>query len=494
MHDYLTFESEFDRLKKYFLLEGVGGDDDLEEGTSEDDDGKEEKKGKKEKKDGKSESEDTGDIESDDESESDGESDDDTDGLTDLDGDSDLDDLTGNPGDAPSEDDVNKDNGAPGAINPENLIRELTSGEDNIYARVGKAMAEKFPGKHSAKEIETPLRKVVAHAVKSFMKNKNYAPLPREAMRGVCDNLANAILKKAVVGGSQQAGKPRQAPTANEAVYYVRKAPVFEAEEMMEGALANIATAAAIGLGAANAANAATAGSAPESTLRANPAYVAMAQKAGQKADQKKAETVKKDAGSSSSATQSSASVPNAKDPKTVVFSDDSSYTLTPDDYVAYKLANNLPKNYTVSGGSAGSPAGTQATAVQKPTSSAAKQGAASSSSQGTRGVQKAGTGSATQAAVKGATKSSVGKGKTASAERCEAPQEEEKSEGWGKMLHRWAHKAVDKGGEIGAGLVGGAIGAAKGAYHGANAGYRYAKDAIDSQHDEMIGEHDANK
>ena len=490
MRDYLTFESEFDRLKKYFLLEGVDGDDDLEEGTNEDDDKK------KKKADG--ESGDTGDTESDGESasedESEDESGDDTDDLTDLDGDSDLDDLTGNPGDAPSEEDVNRDNGAPGAINPENLIRELTAGDDNIYTRVGKAMAEKFPGRHSAKEIEEPLRKVVAHAVKSFMKNKNYAPLPREAMRGVCDNLANAILKKAVAGGSRQEGRPRQAPAANEAVYYVRKAPVFEAEEMMEGALANIATAAAIGLGAANAANAATAGSAPESTLRANPAYVAMAQKAGQKADQKKAEAGKKDAKSSSSATQSSASVPNVKDPKTVVFSDDSSYTLTPDDYVAYKLANNLPKNYTVSGGSAGSPAGTQATAVQKPASSAAKQGAASSSSRGTRGVQKAGTGSATQAAVKGATKSSVGKGKPASAERCEAPQEEEKSEGWGKTLHRWAHKAVDKGGEIGAGLVGGAIGAAKGAYHGANAGYRYAKDAIDSQHDEMIDEHGSNK
>ena len=473
MRDYLTFESEFDRLKDYFLLEGVGNDDDLEEGSNDED-----KSSDSEDKEDPSEN--TEDTESTEKTETEETGDgDDQDALSDLDGDSDLGDLTGNPGDAPSEEDVNKEDGAPGAINPENLIKELTDGEDNIYTRVGKAMAEQFPGQPTVKEIEEPLRKSVAHAVKAYMKNKNYAPLTKEAMKGVCDKLADMVLRKAVKSAKEKKdgkGGKQQGNAATEAIYFVKKAPVFESEELMESFWKNAAAAAAIGLAGANAAHAATAESAPDATKMGTPAYARLVDQADKTADKKKGEVQKTNKQASSNSVQSSSStVPQTKNPGSVVFNKDSTYSLTPDDYVAYKLANNLPAHYTVTGGS-----------EKTPTSGNAKATA------GKADVQKKGTGSASQAAVKTDTKSSVNKGsskpRSSSAERCAAPQEE-KSEGWGKKFHRWAHQAVDKGGEIGAGLIGGAVGAAKGLYHGANEGYSKAKDAIEKDHDDMIQE-----
>ena len=76
-----TFESEFDRLKDYFLLEGVGNDDDLAEGTNEDTD--------KEDTDKEDKSEDTSDGEGSDDSgkEGEGEKEGEDEELTDLDGD-----------------------------------------------------------------------------------------------------------------------------------------------------------------------------------------------------------------------------------------------------------------------------------------------------------------------------------------------------------------------------------------------------------------------
>ena len=454
MRDYLTFESEFDRLKDYFLLEGVtGNDDDLEEGTNNE---------KPETSDDSSTGDDAGEpgknpVEA-------GKSDD-TGNLADLDGDSDLDEITGNPGDAPSAEGVNKEDGAPGAINPENLLKELAEGEDNVYTRVAKAMQEKFPAGCSVKDVKVPLEQATAHAVKAFMKNRNYAPLSKEAMKGVCDNIADTILKKCA--GKKPNPGPRQSPAANEAVYYVKKAPVFESEEIMEGALKNIALAGAIGLGAAGGANAATAESAPYATKAPTPLYQEFQKNADTKADRKKAD-VKTDA----TGKDDVSGVPNAKDPSSVVFSGSRTYTLTPDEYMTYKMANNLPAHYTVTGGSEGSRA-------------KGKTGG----EPGREDSVKAGAGSATQAAVKSDTKSSVGHGgksRGSSGERCAAPKEKE-SEGIGHTLHRWAHKAVDKGGEIGAGIIGGAVGAAKGLYHGANAGYSKAKDAIEKDHDKMI-------
>lgn len=472
MRDYLTFESEFDRLKDYFLLEGVGNDDDLEEGSNDED-----TSSKSEDKEDQSEN--TEDTESTDETESENNAEDDTNALSDLDGDSDLGDLTGNPGDAPSEEDVNKEDGAPGAINPENLIKELTEGEDNIYTRVGKAMAEQFPGQPTVKEIEEPLRKSVAHAVKAYMKNKNYAPLTKEAMKGVCDKLADMVLRKAVKSAKDKKdgnGEKQQGNAATEAIYFVKKAPVFESEELLESFWKNAAAAAAIGLAGANAAHAATAGSAPVATKMGTPAYARLVDQADKTAEQKKGEVKRTNKQASSSSAQSSSStVPQTSNPGSVVFNNDSTYNLTPDDYVTYKLANNLPAHYTVTGGSEKAPASSNAKATT-----------------GKAGVQKKGTGSTSQSAVKTDTKTSVNKGNSkpsrSSAERCVAPQEE-KSESWGQKFHRWAHKAVDKGGEIGAGVIGGAVGAAKGLYNGANAGYSKAKEALEKDHDEMINE-----
>jgi hypothetical protein len=473
MRDYLTFESEFDRLKDYFLLEGVGNDDDLEEGSNDED-----SSSKSEDKEEPSEK--TEDTESTEETDTEDNGDgDDQDALSDLDGDSDLDDLTGNPGDAPSEEDVNKEDGAPGAINPENLIKELTEGEDNIYTRVGKAMAEQFPGQPTVKEIEEPLRKSVAHAVKAYMKNKNYAPLTKEAMKGVCDKLADMVLRKAVKSAKDKKngnGKKQQGNVANEAIYFVKKAPVFESEELLESFWKNAAAAAAIGLAGANAAHSATAESAPDATKMGTPAYTRLVDQANKTAEQKKGDVQKTNKQASSSSVQSSSStVPQTSNPGSVVFNKDSTYNLTPDDYVTFKLANNLPAHYIVTGGSEKAPASSNAKATT-----------------GKAGVQKKGTGSASQSAVKTDTKASVNKGNSkpssSSAERCVAPQEE-KSESWGQKFHRWAHKAVDKGGEIGAGVIGGAVGAAKGLYNGANAGYSKAKEEIEKDHDEMIKE-----
>lgn len=472
MRDYLTFESEFDRLKDYFLLEGVGNDDDLKEGSNDEDNSSK----SEDTEDPPENTEDTGSTE---ENESENKTEDDTDALSDLDGDSDLGDLTGNPGDAPSEEDVNKEDGAPGAINPENLIKELTEGEDNIYTRVGKAMAEQFPGQPTVKEIEEPLRKSVAHAVKAYMKNKNYAPLTKEAMKGVCDKLADMVLRKAVKSAKDKKdgnGEKQQGNAATEAIYFVKKAPVFESEELLESFWKNAAAAAAIGLAGANAANAATAESAPVATKMGTPAYTRLVDQADKTAEKKKGEVQKTNKQASGSSVRSSSStVPQTSNPGSVVFNKDSTYNLTPDDYVTYKLANNLPAHYTVTGGSEKAPASSNAKATT-----------------GKAGVQKKGTGAASQAAVKTDTKASVNKGNrkpgSSSAERCVAPQEE-KSEGWGKKFHRWAHQAVDKGGEIGAGLIGGAVGAAKGLYHGANEGYSKAKKALEKDHGDMINE-----
>lgn len=466
MRDYLTFESECERLSKYFLLEGVGNDDDLEEATNNDEDTGD--TGNPEEKSGDGDTEEK--PEDGEKPEDPKEETEDSDALADLDGDSDLDDITGNPGDAPSADEVNKEDGAPGAINPENLLKELAEGDDNVYTRVAKAMQERYPNGCSVKDVKEPLEKTVAHAVKAFMKNKNYAPLPKEAMKGVCDNISNTILEKCTGKKSNEAKEQApKAPAANEAVYYVKKAPVFESAELMESFWKNAAAAAAIGMAGANTANAATAESAPYATKAGTPLYQEFQRQADAKAEQKKAEVNKANAKSNQSSAASSSSAPNVKNPASVTFSGDSTYTLTPEQYEKFKAADNLPAHYKVSDGK----------------SKAADGGKAE------KEVKKSGAGATTQAAVKTATKSSVNKGgksKGYSGERCAVPQEE-KSESWGKKLHRWAHKAVDKGGEIGAGIVGGAVGAAKGLYQGANTGYSKAKNALEKDHDEMIAE-----
>lgn len=461
MRDYLTFESECERLKQYFLLES--SDDDLAEATN--GDGKDES--------GEPGKETDGDAEKD-------SGDDDKSGqeqdTSDLDGDSDLGEITGNPGDAPSADKVNAGEGAPGAINPKNLLRELAEGEDNVYTRVIGAMKERFPGgKCVVKDLIGPLEQAVAHAVKAFMKNKNYAPLPKQAMKAVCDNIANTILHKCTGGDKKPERKPVQ-PAANEAVYYVKQAPVFEAEAIMEGTMKNIALATALGLGGANAA---TAESAPYATKSPTPLFQKQQQEANLKAERKQAVSGTAKEKSNTVQKQGSSGVPNAKDPASVKFSDGTTYQLTPDDYVTYKMANNLPAHYVVSGGS------------DEPKKTAEPKSGQENRKGSAQVQQKQGKGSATQAAVKADAKSGVGNGKKAGGGdngKCSAPEPKE-SEGIGHTLHRLAHQAVDKGGEIASGLVGGVVGAVKGGYKGANQGYRTAKANIEKDHDRMIKE-----
>ena len=222
MRDYLTFESEFDRLKGLFLLEGA--DDDLAEGTNADSENDE---GSKEDKSGDSGDDlgldggNGGDTDGGEEGGDDGEpaSDD-----IDLDGDSDLGDLTGNPGDAPDAGEVNAENAPPGAINPKTLLQEMSTGEDNIYTRVVKAVKEKFPGgKCQVKDLMVP----IVHAVKAYMKNKNYAPISKEAMKAICINVARTI--------HDQGMKNAQKRSTVESAVYFKKAPYLESQELMEG-------------------------------------------------------------------------------------------------------------------------------------------------------------------------------------------------------------------------------------------------------------------
>ena len=461
MRDYLTFESEFDRLKDYFLMEGVdGSDDDLKEGTNETDNDSDDSK----ESDESDNSDDSGD--SDDKSlgdTEDGEGDVDVSGLSDLDGDSDLGDITGNPGDAPDPDKVNKEDGAPGAINPKTLLQEMAQGEDNIYIRVVNAVKEKFPnGQCKVKD----LMPAIAHAVKAFMKNKNYAPLPKEAMKAVCINVAKTIRDKGVQNAAKKA-EPKQ-----ESVYFVKQ-PRFESEDLMEG-WKELAMAGAIA--AAPMAHSATAPSAPYATKSPTPLFQKQEQELNRKAQSKQA------VNSSSSAKKvsgTSSTVPNTPEPASVHFSDDSTYTLTPDDYVNYKLANNLPKNYTVAGGSGQSAGGIKAAPVNKP--AAGKQGTA-----GKQGK------SATQAAVKSQAKSETCKSSGNTCQKANPCQQQEDVD-LGKTVHKYAHKAVDKTMEVVPSVFGGLIGAAKGFYNGANETYKAAKHSLEGDHDDMIKERGAH-
>lgn len=473
MHDYLTFESEFERLKGYFLLEA--SDDDLAEKTNEKEP-EEEPEEKADKGEGKEAAE-----KPDGKGGGTGEKDA-KDKPTDLDGDSDLGEITGNPGDSPSPDAVNKESGAPGAINPKNLLRELTQGQDNVYTRVINAMKERFPGgKCVVKELLGPLEQATAHAVKAFMKNKNYAPLPRQAMKGVCDNIANTILRKCTgkdLPAGRRPAQPAGKPAANEALYYVKKSPVFESAGVLEGVMKNIALAGAIGTAGANAA---TAESAPYATKAPTPLFQQQQREANDKSDKEKAPATP---------TKGQSGVPNTKDPSSVVFNSDSTYQMTPDDYVTYKMANNLPEHYVVSGGSDDAKSGAKKPAGANTKGSEGKE-SGKKESDGKPAEKASGSGSATQAAVKSDAKASVGKGSPkgqATGGRC-AVQQQGNQEGVGHALHRLAHKAVDKGGEIAAGVIGGIAGAARGGYRGANAGYQKAKGAIEKDHDRMIKE-----
>ena len=192
-NNYLMFESEVERLKPLFLMEAE--DDDLEESTpkddkpADDDDKKSDDKKKSEdessenKGDSKPEDTDEESNETSGESSGDGfEELDDANGETggeteDFDLDRDMPDITGGLGEPQNGGDVNANNGTPGAITPERLIAEITSGQDNIYTRVINEVKPKFPnGECQVKDLLEP----IAHAISAYLKNKKYPYLGKE--------------------------------------------------------------------------------------------------------------------------------------------------------------------------------------------------------------------------------------------------------------------------------------------------------------------------
>ncbi len=405
MRDYLTFESEFDRLKGLFLLEGA--DDDLSEGTNAD---SEDDEGSKEDDSGDSgdnldlDGNESGDTDGEDEGGDEGEQADDD---IDLDGDSDLGDLTGNPGDAPDAGEVNAENAPPGAINPKTLLQEMSTGEDNIYTRVVKAVKEKFPGgKCQVKDLMVP----IVHAVKAYMKNKNYAPISKEAMKAICLNVARTIHDQGMKKPAPDAQNQNAKMAAVESVMYFKKAPYLESQELMEG-WKELLLAGALG---ASSAMAATAQSAPDATLHGSSDY-------------------------GSKATTYMASVPESSNPANVQFNPNAIYDMTQEEFATYKAAGNLPDHYIVSDGNTKTPAkGGQVT-----------QGSGSQTQKDVKNQAK--SGKTTKNVAKGGktAQKTVKNGADSDDEVCHAREPGAPTD-VRRTAHDLAHKAVDKGSELG--------------------------------------------
>ena len=461
MHHYLMFESEFDRLKDYFLLESNDGGksdnyDDLEEGSNED-------TAEADEKDMPVKSDNPGD--GDDKPSEDGEkSGEDDSELTgdDSELDSGIDDILGEDS-KPSPEEVNRQPAQPGAVDPKRLLSEMANGKDNIYTRVITAAKEKYPNNQCPNK---DLLRIVSVAVKSFMKNKNYA-ISKDAFKAVCLNVTKTIVDKCKASkapAQQQKQKPAQ-----ESVRYSIKPPVYETADWMtqwnrmapaleESKLGNLAAAGTLAF--IGAANAATAPSAPESTLIGTPRYTAnVVQQDGGNVRQQKA------AGAQQKG-RAVAATPSTGNPSSVHFSPDSTYQMSPDDYAKFKQANNLPPHYTVNGNSDHQPVDT-----------------------GKASAQSGGKPSSTQAAVKKQVKS----GKTTQdiatgGEQCKvSPDDQKGSADLGKTVHELGHKAVDTAYKGGSALLRGAVDGAKGLWGGLKKGWSDAGKDIEKDHDEMI-------
>lgn len=452
MHHYLEFMDECERLKDLFLLEAEDdseGGDDLAEMEPEDsgDDSKEES--------GETSGE-TSDDSSDDSS--DESSDDGLDGDTDLDLDSDLGDITGDDSLEPEADEVNAEE-KPGAVNPETLYQEVTQGEDNIYDRTAKAALEKFPGGKCAVKDMLP---IIAIGLKSYMKNKNYAALPKIDMKKLVYRIAHDIHDKLSGKKKEGAAKP-----AAESVYYAGMAPT-----LMEG-WKELALAGAIA--AAPMANAATAESAPRATLRHlddpatyvpqgyNSAYDDLDEQTGPKQDS--AKQAKK------AAPEKYEQVPHTPDYSKVDLDSSTTYQITPEQYSKMKDTGTLPAKYVVDDsdpeaapGDAGKPAPKAAKASKK---TAGNSGAVS------------------QKAAKAQAGSQVKRG----GERCAAPATEKKSGDLGTAIHKLGHSAVDLGIAGAKTAWGGIKGAVGGLIRGTVDAAKEANADLKRDHDKMISE-----
>lgn len=129
--------------------------------------------------------------------------------LADLDdGMGDLDDITGQETDI-SADEVNAGADEPTSVSAQQLLNELTEGDDNIYTRVIKAMQSKGMTEPTVKDCLP----IIALGIKKFMKNKNYASLSKGAMKGLVMNIA----KKLADGPDKKPDEPDEGEEATEA-------------------------------------------------------------------------------------------------------------------------------------------------------------------------------------------------------------------------------------------------------------------------------------
>lgn len=427
MRNYLLFESEFDRLKDLFLLEAEeNDDDDLAEATNEEsgeDAGKEPADKSPEKP--EEESPDKPDAATDDE------------GL-------DLGEVTGDESMSADAGTVNEEpKQAPGAVNPKDLIAELTQSEDNIYDRVAKVARAKFPnGQCKLKDIVA----IVAEGVTRYMENKKYIKLSPEAMKAVCLNLARGFQQKC----AGNAKKPAQESA------FVAARPIYETQDLMEGWKEVLL---AGGL-AAGAANAATAPSAPHATLAGTPRYAAQQQQAA--GPQKEARFVRD--GKAKQANPVASSVPDAANPGSVQFSKDSTYQMTPEQFKKFNAAGNLPGSYEIKKADQPSSPG-KPSQTQKAVKEQAK------------------SGKTTGEIARGA------KGKDGGKSCKVDPEDARPATDYGKAAHELAHDAVDLG-IRGAKTAWGAIkGAAKGAWNKGREAWRESGETQEKEHDKMIAE-----
>lgn len=440
--NYLQFMAECDRLKKYFLLEAEGDDSDLAEAGSDEDTGDTEggndsgkdKDEKKKESDGKEKpaEKDTGNTDKAQKPEHEPEREPQP-----------AQSPQASPATAPDPSKVNAAGRAPGAISPQALIAEMSSGKDNIYTRVLGVLRTRFPkGECQVKDMIEP----ISHAVSAFMKNKNYAPLPKDTMKAVCLNIAKQISERSAASKKAQP-HPQQGQQKMEAAYFSKKRPCIESLGLLES-WKELLLAGGI---AAGSAGAATAPSAPESTLRGTPRYTAM---------QDGTQVGRQDKQGQQPVGMSS--VPKTANSGNVAFSKDSTYQLSPDDYVDYKSAGNLPENYVVSGGSG---KGKTDTPVAK-------------------------GGSVMQGVVKEQAKS----GKTTGEIAGKCKESTGNPDAFRKTVHETGHKAVDAAIKGGSAVVGGLIGGAKGMVRGAKEAWNRASRGIESDHDKMVSERETKK
>ena len=439
MHHYLEFMDECERLKDLFLLEAEddseGGDDlaEMDPDDSGDDSGEES-------------GDDSGETSDD---SSDDSSDDGLDGDTDLDLDSDLDDITGDDSLEPEADEVNAEE-KPGAVNPETLYQEVTQGEDNIYDRTAKAALEKFPGGKCEVKDMLP---IIAIGLKSYMKNKNYAALPKIDMKKLVYRIAHDIHDKLSGKKKEGAAKP-----AAESVYYTGMAPT-----LMEG-WKELALAGAIA--SAPMANAATAESAPRANLGQldNPTtYVTQSYDSA--SDDLDAQTGPKQA--KKSAPEKYEQVPHTPDYSKVDLDSSTTYQITPDQYSKMKDTGTLPAKYVVDDGDPEAAPGDAPKAAKASKKSAGNSGAVS------------------QKAAKAQAGSQVKHG----GERCAAPATEKKSGDLGTAIHKLGHSAVDLGIAGAKTAWGGIKGAVGGLIRGARDAAKEANADLKHDHDKMISE-----